>query len=118
MELNDYKAAHHALWDWLANNPGYEKDAWPGWEHADSFAGQYNGEEISFYCFMCAWNDKHANGCSSCALTKKYGRTCYSDREGEVGIYRQWTLAMGDEGEPDYNEACRIAAEIRDAWED
>lgn len=119
MELNDYKAAHRELWDWLANNPGREKDEWPGWEDDPvSGCGRYGGEDIPFFCFMCAWNDKYGSGCASCALTKKYGQPCYVDSpQTGPGIYLQWSTAMGDEGEPDYDEACRLAAEIRDSWE-
>lgn len=112
MELNDYKAAHRELWDWLASNPGCNKDEWPEWEGDTSPChGRYNGEDIPSCCFMCAWNDKYGSGCASCALTKKYGQPCYADSDSGQGIYLQWGSAMGD-------EACRLAAEIRDSWDD
>lgn len=118
MELSDYKAAHRALWDWLANNPGKDKDEWPGWEGRTPSGGQYNGQKIPSYCFMCAWNDVD---CTYCALAKKYGIPCYySSVQLGTGLYQQWSRAMGydTEGAPDYDTACRIAAEIRDSWED
>lgn len=122
MDYEDYKAAHVALWDWLANNPGKDKDDWPGWQDtSSSVRAVFDGEEIENYCFMCAWYSKTGGGCRACAITRNHGLVCHSDIADDPacwGLFAQWCKAMGDYGdEPDYEEACKIAALIRDSWE-
>lgn len=123
MELKDYKDAHYRLWDWLANNPGKRKDEWPGWDATTTLSGIFRDRRIDNRCFMCDWYiSRNHGGCEACAITRKHGYACYDDpvgdRDAANGLYAQWCYAMGENGaEADYEEACRIAAEIRDSWE-
>lgn len=115
MNFEDYQAAHVALWDWLANHPGKDKYDWPGWESGGNiWSGIFDGCIILNHCFMCEWYRTHG-GCDACALTKKYGEPCFSDIDpNSEGMFKKWDKAMQAE---DFEEACRIAALIRDSWE-
>lgn len=41
-------ASHKRLWNWLQNNPGSQKDRWPGWEWNGGHIGEINSD-----CFAC-----------------------------------------------------------------
>lgn len=115
MDYEDYQAAHVALWDWLANNPGKDKYDWPGWEEGSSIhAGAFAGQSILNHCFLCEWYRRHG-GCEACACTKKYGEPCFSDiNPNSEGLFKKWDKAMQAN---DFEEACRLAVMMRDVWE-
>lgn len=43
-KYNTMRKNHRALWQWLSDNPGKEKEDWPGWHHHDDYACD---------CFLC-----------------------------------------------------------------
>ena len=56
------KKLHRELWQWLADNPGMEKEDWPGWDREgeamnDCFAceaaGLYNKDPLLSDCRKC-----------------------------------------------------------------
>lgn len=122
MTLEEYKDAHYRLWDWLSKNPGKDKKDWPGWDATTPLCGIFQGKRIKHRCFMCEWYAAdHRGGCDACAITHKHGYKCFDDPCGDPdaanGLFARWCYAMGEGAKPDYEEACRIAAEIRDSWE-
>jgi hypothetical protein len=102
----EMKAAHIALWDWLYENPGEEKDDWPEWAWN---GGQYSG--VFDDCFACEMakdkNDRVTIGrCTYCPLQ------IMSCRSGPESAYESWYNAEDAETRKKY------AAVIRDAWRD
>lgn len=106
MTLEEYKAAHYEMWNWLAEHPGKTKHDWPRWEKVRFFESLFNGQWISGNCFMC---DCYDQDCYLCPLFHKFNRRCFSLR----GVFEYWDRATnrGKKG-----KARRLAIIIRDAW--
>jgi hypothetical protein len=93
MEFNDTNHLYHwELWNWLSQNPGYEKSEWPQWNR--------NGGSITdsptscFACEAARTATVHSNEfliCLHCPL-------CIFDavtHECLNGLYRLWQAASG-----------------------
>jgi hypothetical protein len=92
----EYKTLHIELWQWLYDNPGKPKQAWPGWEeHEDSI----------HRCFACDF----ASDCVHCPLDKEIMRGCNPYlKHSKAGAFLLWC-------ESNYCDT-EAAALIRDAW--
>ena len=96
---------HRELWQWLADNPGMQKDDWPRWE--------INGGNVIFAyndCFACNYASTENSlvlyrdiDCDSCPLgwTKEY--CCDEGAE-----FDQWDFTL------DPQERTRLALLIKD----
>lgn len=81
--------AHKELWDWLANNPGQPKSAWPGWSYYPDIKEEYNG------CFACEYVIRYKQAplylapCSAhCPLVWPNSGACFDlHREG---LFARW----------------------------
>ncbi len=75
MDERMYKQLHYDLWNWLANNPGKEKDDWPGWAMIKKNYGR-----VANLCFACEYFEE----CELCPLNR-------STRHGpECTLYYKW----------------------------
>ena len=64
---------HRQLWDWLAKNPGKDKNQWPEW--------QWNGGEfmeVEFECFLCEYMVEGVLGCDDGCPVEWPGGKCAS----------------------------------------
>ena len=102
MTIEEYKAAHYDLWNWLVEHPGKPKSYWPRWE----LGGKFNGRMIDCACFMCDYYDRD---CDECPLCHKFNRRCFSMR----GVFEYWLRAT-KRGKK--SKARRLAIMIRDSW--
>lgn len=107
---------HKALWHWLANNPRYKKEDWPGWcENGGTY------RRAKYYCFACG----AAGGITKCHLCPLdwggydiYSRRLHCMSIGSV--YRRWFLIFdGIEAKDEVDEGMlcervQYARQIRD----
>ena len=89
--------AHFALWDWLVNNPGKDKDDWPGWKN-------YAEADIPRnHCFACG---ACKCVCKNCPMEWADESNCIDETSNNV--FYLWH----HEHEP--GERVRLAKVIRD----
>ena len=81
--------AHKELWDWLANNPGQPKSAWPGWSYYPDIKEEYNE------CFACEYVIRYMKAplyfvpCADhCPLVWPNPGTCFDPHR--EGLYARW----------------------------
>lgn len=106
MTIEEYKAAHYEMWNWLVEHPGKTKRDWPGWEKVRFCENVFNGRCIDYNCFMCDW---YESDCAECPLFHKFNRRCFST----WGVFEYWSRAT-KRGKK--SKARRLAIMIRDAW--
>jgi hypothetical protein len=103
----EYKAGHIALWQFLYDNPGKDKEEWPGWQDEKwSEIRLYHFIEI--YCFACRWaySIDAVSACESCPLDQSVMHRC----TGLFSACYRWVNAKTAKTKKKY------AAIIRDAW--
>lgn len=88
MTLQEAKALHQELWNWLADNPDKQKHNWPRWER--------NGgdvERVWGFCFACEIGTKHGKdkACTNCPISWP-GLSCKYKRvdDDTPGLYAEW----------------------------
>ena len=87
MKLTKKKALLIAieLWEWIVDNPGEEKDTWPGW------AGYGT---MLFACPLCEYQDQEGGVghkvCPECPYFIKFGRCCRAGRIRDTRAFEKW----------------------------
>ena len=118
-----YRAQHMALWRWLAENPGKEKDEWPGWSYND---GQLS--DVTNDCFACEYtnypanNEYRAYNCERCPIqwtfqdgTVTKDCQCSDDYSYKSTEYVCWYTSGLNEAE-DAPQRVKYAQKIAGMW--
>lgn len=91
---------HRELWQWLADNPGKDKDDWPRWER--------NSGDVPMVFTACFACDVSPSYCNECPLEwpENYSGEYVCDDTG--GLWSQWEYAESPQ------ERTRLAIAIKD----
>ncbi len=105
-----------ALWDWLAENPGADKDEWPDWDKTDGY--------IEHNCLACHYYmQKHETinyGCQEECIVPVFRKFRERDEDGNAGCshvespFIKWEDAKPDELELAAKYAKQIADSARE----
>lgn len=88
---------HRELWNWLADNPGNKKTAWPGWGEVEDWCNDIYPDNNCFACeyvheLLSADGDREYPLCGKtcrklCPLLWPKDKTCC---EGGHSLYSSW----------------------------
>ena len=128
MTRKELRAAHVAMWTWLADHPGKGKTDWPGWKQLGIVP--HMDDEYRHACFACAatWRacdddeDEFVVDCRDCPI--KWNGEPDDDEmilrsvqcEDDDAEYHKWDKLLEDPTAENLAEASEIAREIAGMW--
>jgi hypothetical protein len=93
---------HKEIWQWLSEDPGREKEDWPGWGDSKPIVND---------CFACEYRDLTNNhrDCNDCPLIWPPNRDGSRVCDNDGGLWATWFFDAKTE-----SERTKLAIAIRD----